>query len=42
MFKLMNGDDAPAIELPDTDGNIWRLNDYRGNMVLLHFGRGEY
>lgn len=42
MFKLRNGDPAPEIALPDTDGNTWRLSDCRGKMVVLHFGRGEY
>ncbi|MBI3944384.1 MAG: redoxin domain-containing protein [Armatimonadetes bacterium] len=39
---MRNGDLAPAIAVPDTDGEIWRLSDYRGKMVVLHFCRGEY
>ena len=42
MFKLMNGDDAPEVELVDTAGETWRLSDFRGKMVVLHFCRGEY
>lgn len=42
MFKLRNGDAAPAIELTDARGNPWRLQDHRGKMVCLHFCRGEY
>jgi hypothetical protein len=29
---------APDFELPDTDDRRWRLSDYRGRPVLLHFG----
>ena len=42
MFKLHNGDPAPPIELTDTHGEIFRLSDLLGKMVILHFGRGEY
>ena len=42
MFKLRNGDPAPAIDLTDTHGELWRLSDHLGKMVVLHFGRGEY
>jgi peroxiredoxin len=42
MFKVMNGDPAPEIVLPDTAGNTWRLSDRRGKMVVLHFCRGEF
>lgn len=42
MFSLRNGDPAPEIILPDTDGVLWRLSDHRGKMVVLHFDRGEY
>lgn len=42
MFKLMNGDPAPEIELRDTDGEVWRLSDFRGKMVCIHACRGEF
>jgi AhpC/TSA family len=42
MFKLMNGDPAPEIELADTNGQTWRLSERRGKMVVLHFCRGEF
>jgi peroxiredoxin len=42
MFKLRNGDPAPAIDLTDTHGERWQLSDHLGKMVVLHFGRGEY
>lgn len=41
-FKLHNGEPAPEIRLKDTDGELLNLEDYRGKMVILHFGRGEY
>ncbi|HEY3280954.1 MAG TPA: peroxiredoxin family protein [Armatimonadota bacterium] len=41
-FRLENGDPAPEIELLDTDGQPWKLSDYRGKMVILHFCRGVY
>jgi peroxiredoxin len=42
MFKVLNGDPAPAIDLTDTHGERWQLSDHHGKMVVLHFGRGEY
>ena len=42
MFKLLNGDDAPRIRIADTHDEIWDLAEFRGKMVVLHFGRGEY
>ena len=42
MPKLLNGEDAPNIELYDTDGELWRLQDHRGKMVILHTCRGVY
>ena len=42
MPKLNNGDDAPNIELHDTEGDLWKLSDHRGKMVCLHFCRGQY
>ena len=35
--KLINGEIAPAIELPDTDGNEVALEDYQGKIVLIDF-----
>lgn len=34
---LKEGDEAPAFELPDADGNVWRLSDLRGQKVVLYF-----
>jgi peroxiredoxin Q/BCP len=42
MFNLLNGDIAPEIELVDVRGKPWKLSDYRGKMVCIHFCRGEY
>lgn len=42
MYKLLNGDSAPEIDLVDVRGNRWRLGDRLGKMVVLHFCRGEY
>jgi peroxiredoxin len=42
MFNVKNGDPAPEIALPDAYGNLWRLSDQRGKMVVLHFCRGEF
>jgi peroxiredoxin len=33
------GDTAPDIDLPDDEGNRWRLRDQRGRPVLLVFHR---
>lgn len=32
------GSDAPDFELESTDGEMIRLNGFRGTPVLLHFG----
>jgi len=42
MFKLHNGDQAPSIALKSAQGNDWNLEEYRGKMVILLFGRGVY
>ncbi len=42
MFVLKNGDAAPEIALIDVRGDVWKLSDQRGKMVVLHFCRGEY
>lgn len=34
---LLPGMDAPDIELPDPDGNLRRLSDLRGHVVLIDF-----
>lgn len=36
-MELSVGDRAPAFSLPDGDGTIHRLSDYRGRWVLLYF-----
>lgn len=35
--KLAEGTDAPDFSLPATDGNTYKLSDYRGKVVLLEF-----
>ena len=42
MFKLLNGDDAPEVELISVTGEPWKLSDRKGKMVVLHFVRGEF
>jgi peroxiredoxin len=42
MTHLTNGEPAPEIDLLDTDGERWRLSDYRGKMVIVHACRGEF
>jgi len=34
---LSNGTQAPHFELPDQDGNLVKLSDFRGQKVLLWF-----
>ena len=36
---LREGRPAPEIEGVDADGRTFRLSDYRGKVVLLHFWR---
>ncbi|MBI2580096.1 MAG: thioredoxin-dependent thiol peroxidase [Candidatus Aenigmarchaeota archaeon] len=36
-MKLKPGDKAPDFKLPDADGNIVRLSDFRGQFVVLYF-----
>ncbi|MDV3127757.1 thioredoxin-dependent thiol peroxidase [Mycobacterium sp. 21AC1] len=35
--RLEVGDTAPAFSLPDADGNIVKLGDYRGRKVIVYF-----
>jgi len=35
--KLKPGDKAPAFEIPDQDGNLIRLSDFKGKKVVLYF-----
>ena len=42
MLSLVNGEPAPEIDLLDTEGERWRLSDFRGKMVIIHAGRGEF
>ncbi len=34
------GEPAPAFELPSLDGERVALSDFRGKLVVLHFGAG--
>lgn len=36
-ITLAPGDPAPEFELPDQDGNVHRLTEYRGGTVVLYF-----
>ncbi len=36
-MTLQLGQVAPAIELPDQDGQTWRLSEHRGQVVVLLF-----
>lgn len=36
-ITLAAGDPAPAFDLPDQDGNVHRLTQYRGRTVILYF-----
>ena len=36
MTKLQPGDPAPPFELPDDRGNVVRLEDFRGQKVILY------
>ncbi len=35
--RLEVGDKAPAFSLPDADGNIVKLSDYKGHKVIVYF-----
>lgn len=35
--RLAPGDPAPAFSLPDADGNVVSLDDFRGRKVVLYF-----
>ena len=34
---IAEGEHAPDFELPDQDGNVVRLSDFRGRRVVLYF-----
>ena len=36
-MRLSPGDPAPEFELPDADGNVVRLADFRGKKVIVYF-----
>ncbi|BBU21967.1 bacterioferritin comigratory protein Bcp [Mycobacterium xenopi] len=36
-MRLQPGDKAPAFSLPDADGKIIKLADYRGRRVIVYF-----
>lgn len=38
---IQMGQQGPEIELPDQDGNRWRLSDQRGQVVVLLFYPGD-
>ena len=42
MPDLQNGEPVGEIALADTDGEVWRLSDQLGKMVIIHAGRGEF
>jgi thioredoxin-dependent peroxiredoxin len=37
MANLVPGDPAPSFELPDQQGNLVRLDDFKGRKLLLYF-----
>ncbi|NCQ31867.1 MAG: thioredoxin-dependent thiol peroxidase [Armatimonadetes bacterium] len=37
MARLKVGDSAPAFTLPDQEGNMVKLSDFKGRKVLLYF-----
>ena len=39
---LETGTKAPAFELPDQNGVMHRLEDYKGKKVILYFSQGQY
>jgi peroxiredoxin Q/BCP len=36
-MKVSVGDPAPAISLPDQDGQVWSLEEHRGRPVVVYF-----
>ena len=36
-MTLKRGDKAPAFSLPDQDGKVHKLGDYKGKWILLYF-----
>ncbi|MDW2127649.1 peroxiredoxin, partial [Vibrio sp. 2033] len=41
MTQLIVGEKAPDFSLEDSDGNQWKLSDYRGKVVVLLFYPGD-
>jgi peroxiredoxin Q/BCP len=41
MTQLIVGEKAPDFSLEDSDGNRWKLSDYRGKVVVLLFYPGD-
>ncbi|MGH2650885.1 MAG: redoxin domain-containing protein, partial [Actinomycetota bacterium] len=37
MAELQPGDKAPEFALPDQDGNLVRLSEFRGQKLLVYF-----
>jgi len=37
MNKLKPGDQAPAFSLPDQNGQLVKLSDFKGQKLLLYF-----
>lgn len=41
VLSMAQGTVAPPFELPDSDGNMYKLYDYRGKYVYLHFANTQ-
>ena len=37
MSQLKEGDEAPHFEMPDQEGRMWKLDDLKGQRVILYF-----
>jgi thioredoxin-dependent peroxiredoxin len=40
--ELSPGDAAPSFDVPDADGNRWRLEDLHGKHVILYFYPADF
>lgn len=40
--QLQPGDPAPSFEVPDADGKLWRLDDLKGQRVVLYFYPADF